>query len=92
MAMCFESVNYSVLLNNQVTGSVNPGRGLRQGDPLSPYLIIICTEGLTSLIRRVKAKGDIHGIKVCRSAPILTHLLLLMIVFFSLERMIERAE
>jgi hypothetical protein len=42
---------------------------------LSPYLFIICAEGLSALIRQAKVKGDLHGIKICRNAPIITHLL-----------------
>lgn len=75
MSMCLETVQYSVLMNEDGVGLVVPGRGLRQGDPLSPYLFIMCAEGLTSLIKSAEAMGDIHGIKVCRGAPILTHLL-----------------
>jgi hypothetical protein len=48
---------------------------LRQGDPLSPYLFIICVEGLSALIRQAEARGDIHGVKICKNAPIISHLL-----------------
>ncbi|MCH80906.1 replication protein A 70 kDa dna-binding subunit, partial [Trifolium medium] len=73
--MCVESVDYSVIVNNEIVGPIIPGRGLRQGDPLSPYLFIICAEGLSALIRQAEARGDIHGTKICRNAPIISHLL-----------------
>ncbi|WJX95854.1 hypothetical protein P8452_77123 [Trifolium repens] len=73
--MCVESVDYSVIVNGSTVGPIIPGRGLRQGDPLSPYLFIICAEGLSTLIRQVDARGDIHGAKICRNAPIISHLL-----------------
>jgi len=75
MSICMESVHYQVLVNGESVGPVVPKRGLRQGDPLSPYLFILCAKGLSKLIKKSEAKGEIHGIKVCRGAPLLTHLL-----------------
>ncbi|PNX96867.1 ribonuclease H, partial [Trifolium pratense] len=75
MMLCVSSVNYSVLVNYEKVGPIYPGRGLRQGDPLSPYLFILVTEGLTALIKNSVARGDIHGVKVCRGAPMVSHLL-----------------
>ncbi|PNX86022.1 ribonuclease H, partial [Trifolium pratense] len=75
MMMCVSSVNYSVLMNFDKVGPIYPGRGLRQGDPLSPYLFILATEGLTALIKQSIARGDIHGVKICRGAPLVSHLL-----------------
>ncbi|GAU32101.1 hypothetical protein TSUD_358070 [Trifolium subterraneum] len=75
MMLCVSSVNYSVLMNFERVGPIHPGRGLRQGDPLSPYLFILVAEGLTSLINKAVAQGDLHGVKICRGAPMVSHLL-----------------
>jgi hypothetical protein len=47
---------------------------LRQGDPLSPYLIVICAEGLSALLQDAEANGKISGVKICQGAPAVTHL------------------
>ncbi|PNX57454.1 ribonuclease H, partial [Trifolium pratense] len=73
--MCVETVDYSVIVNEDTVGPIIPGRGLRQGDPLSPYLFIICAEGLSALIKQAEDRGEIHGNKICRNAPIISHLL-----------------
>ncbi|GAU47702.1 hypothetical protein TSUD_190310 [Trifolium subterraneum] len=73
--MCVSSVNYSVLMNSDQVGPISPGRGLRQGDPLSPYLFILVTECLTALIHQTVGRGDLHGVRICRGAPEVSHLL-----------------
>jgi len=73
--MCVETVDYSVLVNGNSAGPIISGRGLRQGDYLSPYLFIICVEGLSALIRNSEARGEINGAKNCHNAPILSYLL-----------------
>jgi hypothetical protein len=62
-------------MNFDKVGPIHPGRGLRQGDPLSPYLFILATEGLSALIKQSIGRGDLHGIKICRGAPMVSHLL-----------------
>jgi hypothetical protein len=75
MMLCVSSVNYSTLVIFEKVGPIHPGRGLRQGDPLSPYLFILVAEGLTALINKAVANGELHGVKICRGAPSVFHLL-----------------
>ncbi|XP_019149856.1 PREDICTED: uncharacterized protein LOC109146658 [Ipomoea nil] len=73
--MCVSTINYNITVNDESVGVVTPSRGIRQGDPLSPYLFIICAEGLSTLFSRAEARGDIHGLKIARGAPPVSHLL-----------------
>ena len=72
---CVKTVSYSVLVNGDPCGMIFPTRGIRQGDPLSPFLFLFCTEGLNGLIKKAELQGDIHGYSLCRRGPKLTHLL-----------------
>ncbi|XP_019161136.1 PREDICTED: uncharacterized protein LOC109157753 [Ipomoea nil] len=58
------TVSYSFLVNGSRIGPVKPSRVLRQGNPLSPYLFIICADGLSLLLQKAQSGGSIHG---CRA-------------------------
>ena len=58
---CVTTTSFSVLVNGRPFGNVLPSRGIRQGDPLSPYLFLLCTERFTSLLDRVEIGGTLHG-------------------------------
>ena len=68
------SIQYSGLVNEKQVGPITPKRGIWQGDPLSPYLFIICAEGLSALIWKAKAAGSLHSAKVCKGASNVSHL------------------
>ena len=70
---CITSVNYKVLMNGEPRGNIVPGRGLRQGDPLSPFMFILCTEALVSLLNQAENQGKITGMRVARASPQVSH-------------------
>lgn len=72
---CVNSVSYTIIHGTREMGPVVPSRGLRQGDPLSPYLFILCAEGLSALLKKYETQRLLHGIKVSRHAPSVNHLL-----------------
>ena len=71
---CISSVSYSVIINGTTYGHIIPSRGLRQGDPLSPYLFLLCAEGFSALINDAARNNQLHGISICRGAPKVPHL------------------
>jgi hypothetical protein len=72
---CVTSVRYTVRFNGILSAPFTPTRGLRQGDPLSPYLFLFVADGLSILINRKVSTGAIQELKVCRNAPGISHLL-----------------
>ena len=71
---CVRLVSYSILLNGVPGDFFKPKRGLRQGDPLSPYLFVLCAEGLSSLIHRAESQSQITKLRVTRTTPSISHL------------------
>jgi len=71
---CVTSVQYSVIINGSLVGEIRPSRGIRQGDPISPYLFIICVEALSALIMRAERSGAISGVPSSPSGPKISHL------------------
>ncbi|KAK5812973.1 hypothetical protein PVK06_028419 [Gossypium arboreum] len=64
---CLTTVSYSVVVNEYIGESFQPTRGLRQRDPLSPFLFLICGEGLSCLMRLVCREGLVKGAKASRN-------------------------
>lgn len=71
---CISSVSYSILINGSPQEEFRPSRGLRQGDPLSPYLFLLCAEGFSTLLKREESLLNLSGFQINKHCPILTHL------------------
>jgi hypothetical protein len=71
---CVKTVSYSVLINGQPHGKIVPTRGIRQGDPISPYLFILCAEGLSSLIQKAEENKHLSGVPITPGGTTLSHL------------------
>ena len=74
MMTCVTSATYSIMINGEPKGFVKPTQGLCQGDPFSPYLFLICAEGLSALLRKAERDSLIKGISICRGGPRIYHL------------------
>ncbi|XP_062093901.1 uncharacterized protein LOC133799929 [Humulus lupulus] len=71
---CVSGVRYTITTEGKEIGPIIPSRGLRQGDPLSPYLFLICAEGLSTLLSDFERQGKIRGCKVARATPSISHM------------------
>ena len=72
---CVKSVKYSVKFNGKLLESFSPSRGLRQGDPLSPFLFLFIADALSSLLSKSVHEGELKGVSICRGAPVISYLL-----------------
>lgn len=71
---CLISGKGSVLVNGSPTNEFRFKRGLRQGDPLSPFLFTIATEVIDMLMRRAVDLGLFHGVKLSDTGPCISHI------------------
>jgi hypothetical protein len=67
------TTSFSLLVNGAPTKPFYPSRGLRQGDPLSPFLFIIMMEGLSRTIKFAMKEGTIKGLRLYEECPTTTH-------------------
>ena len=61
---CISTAKFSVLVNGVPAGFFSNTKGLRQGDPLFPYLFVLGTKVLSALIRRAADEGFILGYRI----------------------------
>ena len=71
---CLSSVSYSILINGRPRGKFSRSRGLRQGDPLSPFLFIIVVDVLGRLVDKAIIDDAFKGFKVGKDKVEVSHL------------------
>ncbi|KAJ0864335.1 putative RNA-directed DNA polymerase [Helianthus annuus] len=70
-----QSARASVLVNGSPTREFDCSRGLRQGDPLSPFLFVIVMEALSGIMKKAVSVGLFNGIKISNEGTSLSHLM-----------------
>lgn len=76
------SSSFSIILNGSPHGNLKPSRGLCQGDLLSPYIFILYTKILSSLMLREENRRRLKGIKLGREVSSILHMLFVDDLFF----------
>ena len=70
---CISTIKISLLINGTPEGFFDTSRGLRQGDPLSPFLFIIMAEAFGRAFLRAQIEKKINGVPVTSNVPNITH-------------------
>ena len=65
---CVTTVRYNVKFNGTLLDSFALTRGLRQGDPLSPFLFLFFADGLSALLKDSERRGNLVPLKICMHA------------------------
>lgn len=71
---CVRSAHYLVLVNGNPVGDIRRSRRIRQGDPISPYLFLICVEVPSSLLTQAKQKRIITGVPTSPKGSKISHI------------------
>ncbi|XP_065859834.1 uncharacterized protein [Euphorbia lathyris] len=71
---CISSPVFQVLINGDMSDEFSPSRGIRQGDPMSPFLFVIAMERLAHLIQEAMSKGILHPVSINKFCPPISHL------------------
>lgn len=69
------SVETNVKWNGARTDYFHPQRGIRQGDPISPYLFVLCMDKLSHLILNAVNNGEWHTLRAGGNGPMVSHLM-----------------
>lgn len=69
------TISYSTLISGSPYGFFKPTCGIRQDDPLSPFLFTLATEAISRLFHKSEALDNFQGVKISRGSPSFNHLL-----------------
>ncbi|KAL4363533.1 hypothetical protein GQ457_04G019830 [Hibiscus cannabinus] len=72
---CITIASFTVRINGCLSQDFQPQRGLRQGDPLSPFLLLICTQALSALLTAEQYYGGLDCLCASRNGRRINHLL-----------------
>ncbi|GJS39203.1 putative RNA-directed DNA polymerase [Tanacetum coccineum] len=72
--VCLQTSSISVLVNGSPTEEFKMSRGIRQGDPLSPFLFLIAAEGINVVVNEAINNDVLKGITVERDRVVVSHL------------------
>ena len=88
---CISTARMQVLWNGEPSSSFNPSRGVRQGDPLSPYLFVMCMERLFQTIEESIIAQRWKPIRASRDGPLLSNLFFADDIILFTEASVEQA-
>ena len=74
MSGCLSTVSYAILVNGNAKEWVKASRGLRQGDPLSPFLFTLVADVLSRMLLKTEERNLLEGFKVGRNRTRVFHL------------------
>lgn len=72
--LCVSTVSYQICFNGELTERFAPSNGIRQGDPLSPYLFVLRIEKLSHLIADAVNRNVWKPVKASQFGPGISHL------------------
>lgn len=67
--ICIESASLSLNINGNISNFWRPARGIKQGDPLSPYIFIMCINFLILKFLDGHCSGKFDGLKINKHTP-----------------------
>lgn len=68
------TISYSFVINGVPSAELVPTQGLRQGDPISPYLFILVADAFSGMSRKATERRLLHGVRASRNGPEISHL------------------
>lgn len=86
---CFNFMNFTVIINGKPSGFFEASRGLKQGNPFSPFIFMLVVDGLSKLVKRVKMYNLIECLSVGTYNVEISHLQLMIERFINLVKVIE---